>query len=98
LLPDFAHTAPGPASTVFSPPTARQNGPKRRGAQLNAVPDARPIVLSVSEVAAQLGVCRDTVYRLIQRGELPAARVGSLLRVRRPGLEAYLLRQRQGRQ
>jgi excisionase family DNA binding protein len=46
------------------------------------------MVLSVGEVAAQLGVCRDTVYRLIQRGELPAARVGSLLRVRRPGLEA----------
>jgi excisionase family DNA binding protein len=58
----------------------------------------RPIVLSVGEVAAQLGVCRDTVYRLIQRGELPAGRVGSLLRVGRPGLEAYLLRHRQGRQ
>jgi excisionase family DNA binding protein len=56
------------------------------------------MVLSVGEVAAQLGVCRDTVYRLIQRGELPAARVGSLLRVRRPGLEAYLVRHRQGRQ
>jgi excisionase family DNA binding protein len=56
------------------------------------------MVLSVGEVAAQLGVCRDTVYRLIQRGELPAARVGSHLRVRRPGLEAYLVRHRQGRQ
>ncbi len=98
LLPDFAGAAPGPSGAVLSPPTARQNGQKRGGAQLKAIPDARPIVLSVSEVAAQRGVCRDTVYRLIERGELPEARVGSLLRVRRPGLEAYLLRQRQGRQ
>jgi excisionase family DNA binding protein len=96
LLPDFARAAPGPAVAVFSPPTARQNGRKRRDAQLKAVPEARPIVLSVGAVAAQLGVCRDTVYRLIQRGELPAARVGSLLRVRRPALEAYLARHKQG--
>jgi excisionase family DNA binding protein len=59
---------------------------------------ARPIALSLGEMAAQLGVFRDTLYRLIQCAELSVARVGSLLRVRRPGLEAYVVRDRQGRQ
>jgi len=48
--------------------------------------------LSPRQVAEQLGVCRETIYRLIDRGELAAARVGSALRVSSYDLEAYLRR------
>jgi excisionase family DNA binding protein len=48
------------------------------------------LLLSPAQVAAQLSVNRETVYRLIARGELPAARVGALLRVTPTDLAAYL--------
>jgi excisionase family DNA binding protein len=37
--------------------------------------------LTLPEVAAQVGVCVATVRRLIERGELPAKRVGRQYRV-----------------
>ena len=44
---------------------------------------ATPVLLTVSEVAEQLRACTATVYKLIDRGKLPAVRVaGSMLRVR----------------
>jgi excisionase family DNA binding protein len=43
-------------------------------------------------VAEQLGVCRETVYRLIASGEVSAVRVGSALRVLASDLAAYLAR------
>ena len=50
--------------------------------------------LGPREVAARLDVCTATVYALIEEGELPAARVGSLLRVATTDLVVYLERQR----
>ena len=49
--------------------------------------------LTPNEAAAALRVSTKTVYRLIARGELPAARVGSQLRVERASLLAYLRQQ-----
>jgi excisionase family DNA binding protein len=54
--------------------------------------NATPLLLTVPEVAAQLRVSRDTVYRKIQRGELPAVRLGptGTLRIDQTELELYL--------
>lgn len=46
--------------------------------------------LTVSEVASSLRVSTMTVYRLINGGELPAARIGRSFRVRTEDLEHYL--------
>ena len=46
--------------------------------------------LTVAEAAERLSVSPDTVYRLVQAGELAASRVGSLTRVRVACLVAYL--------
>jgi putative molybdopterin biosynthesis protein len=54
------------------------------------------LLLSPAQAAAQLGVNRETVYRLIARGELTAARVGSVLRVSPTDLAEYLKRSRGG--
>src|SRR5579875_3591971 len=38
--------------------------------------DPEPLVLSVREAAAILGISKDLVYELVARGELPSLRLG----------------------
>jgi len=47
-------------------------------------------LLSLARVAAQLGVCRTTAYRLCERGELPHIRVSNAIRVSPDAFAAYL--------
>ena len=50
---------------------------------------AEPL-LSVKEVAARLGVCRATAYRLCERGEIAHVRVSNAIRVSRHALDSFL--------
>ena len=53
-------------------------------------PDAR-MLLSVKEVAVELGCGRDTVYSLLSSGLLTSVRVGARLRrIRRQDLQTYI--------
>ncbi len=47
-------------------------------------------LLTVKEVAAELKVCTATVYKLVDRGDLPHVRVLNSIRVRREALSAWL--------
>jgi len=49
-----------------------------------------PILLRAEEVARLLGVGRTKVYELMATGELPAARIGRLVRVPRPALDCWI--------
>lgn len=49
-----------------------------------------PEMFSVAQVAALLHVGSSTVRRLIDRGELPAYRIGAVIRVRADDLTAYM--------
>ena len=56
-------------------------------------PSAPPqrLLLSVAEVAAELGCGRDTVYALLSSGALPSVRLGGRLRrIRRADLNRYV--------
>jgi excisionase family DNA binding protein len=53
-----------------------------------------PGLVSVREVADQLGVHPETVRRLIHDGRLDAVRVGRVLRVHRDAVDHFLARQR----
>ncbi len=58
-----------------------------------AAPSAPPqrLLLSVAEVAAELGCGRDTVYALLTAGALPSVRLGGRLRrIRRTDLNTYV--------
>jgi excisionase family DNA binding protein len=51
--------------------------------------------LTVPETATELGIPRTRCYELIQRGELPAVRIGERsIRVNRAELERFLLQSR----
>jgi excisionase family DNA binding protein len=60
--------------------------PERRPASLDALPE----LLTVDELAAFLRCGRGTAYALIARGDLPAVRIGRLLRVPRQALAAMV--------
>jgi excisionase family DNA binding protein len=49
--------------------------------------------LTAQEVAEQMRVSTMTVYRLINAGELAAARVGRSYRLRQSDVDAYLARE-----
>ena len=47
-------------------------------------------LLKLPDAATICGVSRPTLYRLIKRGEFPAVKIGSVLRVPRSALNAWL--------
>lgn len=60
-----------------------------------SVESARPsenrakLLLTVTEAAAQLGVCRTVMYRLIQCGAVRSVQIGRLRRIRPEDLVEY---------
>ncbi len=48
------------------------------------------VLLSVTDVAIQLGVCRQTVYNFIYREGLPSIVVGRIRRVHPDSLQVWL--------
>ena len=54
------------------------------------LPTAQPMLLTIPDVAIQLGVCRQTVYNFIYREGLPSILVGRMRRVHPDSLEGWL--------
>ena len=52
--------------------------------------DQEPLLLRIDDAAQRLSISRATVYRLIQRGELPIVRIGSAVRVRAIELDLWV--------
>lgn len=55
-------------------------------------------LLTVAELQTRLGLSQMTVYRMMDRKEIPFIRLGRSRRVRESDLEAYLRRQTSGTQ
>lgn len=56
---------------------------------------AETTLLRPPEVARRLSVSRARAYQLIAAGEIPAVRIGRLVRVAPQDLEAFIARQRE---
>ena len=54
------------------------------------VSTATPMLLSIADVAIQLGVCRQTVYNFIYREGLPSIVVGRIRRIDPDSLGTWL--------
>lgn len=54
------------------------------------VSTVEPLLLSVSDVAIQLGVCRQTVYNFIYWEQLPTIKVRGMRRVHPDSLNVWL--------
>ena len=65
---------------------------KERPIKPDQCPEFEERFLSVAAIAQRLGVSEKTIRRKIDRGELPAHRVGRLLRVGEGALAAYVAR------
>ncbi len=52
--------------------------------------------LSVSEVQEVLGIGRTKAYRMVTRGEIPAVRIGRLVRINRAELDTWAKGKRYG--
>jgi excisionase family DNA binding protein len=57
------------------------------------LPTAQPLLLTIPDVAIELGVCRATVYNLIYRRGLPSITLGSARRVHPDSLREWLKQQ-----
>lgn len=57
--------------------------------QLQGIPDNR-LTVTISELAATLGLDRSTIWRRVKAGEIPSVRVGSTHLVPRSWLESLL--------
>lgn len=55
-----------------------------------------PLLLSIEEARALLGVSRYFILKMIQNGDLPVARYETKTWVRRDGIEVLLERMRKG--
>jgi excisionase family DNA binding protein len=59
------------------------------------VSTAQPVLLSVADVAIQLGVCRTTVYKYISDEGLPSMLLRGVRRIHPDSLQAWLKQQEQ---
>jgi excisionase family DNA binding protein len=50
------------------------------------------VYLSVAQVAHRLSISKAMVFRLMQRGDLPAIRLGDMRRIREADLRAFIER------
>tara|TARA_Y100000768_G_C23990285_1_gene692008 strand:+ start:2179 stop:2373 length:195 start_codon:yes stop_codon:yes gene_type:complete len=48
--------------------------------------------LSVDEIAQHLGISKETVYRWLERGKIPAHRVGKLWKFKASEVDEWILR------
>ncbi len=46
--------------------------------------------MTLEEVADYLQVSKDTIYRLVQRGEIPASKISNLWRFKREEVDAWM--------
>jgi excisionase family DNA binding protein len=59
-------------------------------ARYKRISTAQPILLSVADVAIQLGVCRTTVYRYISDEGLPSMLLRGVRRIHPDSLQVWL--------
>ena len=52
--------------------------------------DQEPLLLRIDDAAQRPSISRATMYRLIQRGEVPVVRIGSAVRVRAFELDLWV--------
>jgi hypothetical protein len=59
-------------------------------ARRKKISTAKPVLLSVADVAIQIGVCRQTVYNYINHEGLPTIEIRGVLRIDPTSLEAWI--------
>ena len=58
--------------------------------RIKKVPRTQPVYLTIIEVAIILGVCRQTIYNMIEREGLPTITIGGVKRIDPQALDQWL--------
>jgi len=59
-----------------------------------SITEQRPPLLTIADAAVRLNLSEHTIRRRVASGELPAVRLGGLIRIDQDDLERWLLEQR----
>jgi excisionase family DNA binding protein len=73
----------GDASPYPSPPNDSERDVRTR-------PDARPLLLTVKEAAAMIGIGRSTLYRLMDAGEIDSVHIHTSRRIPLESVYVYV--------
>lgn len=71
------------------PPVNKKNltdAKRKRRAYFRGCPD----VITVTETAELMGVCKNTVYKLLREKKIPSRKVGAVIRIRKKDLLAFI--------
>lgn len=74
--------------------SAPSSAPLRK--RLAVVPGKRDHLLSARQVSEQLGLCRASVYRLAETGELPSVRILNAIRFEPAAVAAFIAAKKKG--
>jgi excisionase family DNA binding protein len=82
----------------FPPPFGDTLGDSVSGPRpsLRAIDGGWQNLLTVPEIAARIALSNATVYRMLERGEIPCVSIGRSLRVPPADLEAFIVSRRRG--
>lgn len=84
---DNPRTSPGSARSAAAFGTTRQTSTWGMSDNLK---QPEPALLSLAEVAHELGISRTTLWRLTTSGELPVVHIGSRSLIPRAALEKFI--------
>jgi excisionase family DNA binding protein len=97
LFKEALETSIARAKLMTGPPAQREAAAEDTAGKAPQSLEPGERLLSVAEVATRLGVAEKTVRRKIASGDLPAHRIGKLVRVGERSLTAYVTRARPAR-
>jgi excisionase family DNA binding protein len=83
---------PVDAATVGDgePPSSHEGVGEQIAGKVEAVSDSSPRWLSTAEAAKRLGITPRTLYRFIDGGQLPAYRLGRVIRLQEQEVDAFI--------
>jgi excisionase family DNA binding protein len=54
------------------------------------IPEKRPRIMTIEELAKYLRLHKSTVYRMVRQGEMPSSKIGNQWRFRKDVIDAWL--------
>jgi len=84
---------PAPDLVLRTESNSDASGPDNRGLEIEMTETTGPGLLNIREAARYLGISHHTLYKLLERREVPAAKIGGSWRFNRATLDEFVASQ-----